>query len=250
MRALEGQRIVVTRAIHQAEELARPLREMGAEVILLPTIGIAPPLDPRPLRTAAMHCNAYDWVIFTSANAVDAFARELSPPLLCTARIATIGSATREAAQQKGFTVALTPAKFVAESLVNVFHSQPLIGLRILIPSAAVTRDVIAPELRKRGAEVTLVEAYRNVVPSDTQQQAQSVFRTPPPDWVTFTSSSAVENLIQVVGVATLQDVKVATIGPVTSDTVRHHGLHVSSEAAVHTVEGVIAALCGEHCPK
>src|SRR5689334_8684998 len=106
MDSLQGLRVVVTRASHQAEELAAPLRALGAEVILLPLIDIAPPLNPGPLRHAAARSNEYDWIIFTSANAVHAFTAQL-PELLrvLKARIATVGAATRETAEERGFRV-------------------------------------------------------------------------------------------------------------------------------------------------
>lgn len=242
MSGLAGQRIVVTRAVHQAEELAAPLRDRGAEVVLLPTIGIAAPLDPAPLRGAAAECDRYDWILFTSANAIDAFAAELAGP--CQANIATVGAATREAAERKGFSVRITPEKYVAESLLEAFHSENVKGMRVLIPSAAVTRDVVATELRNRGAEVTVVTAYRNVVPAASEKQAPLIFREPYPDWVTFTSSSAADNLVRMIGTAALERLKIATIGPVTSDSVRQHGLQVVREAEVHSVAGLVAALC------
>src|SRR5205807_7462596 len=114
MRTLQGQRIVVTRAAHQAEELAAPLRALGAEVILLPLIGIAAPLNVEPLRLAAAHCNEYDWIIFTSANGLAAFVAELQhSPGACKVRIATVGAATREAAEERGFQVSISPETYV-----------------------------------------------------------------------------------------------------------------------------------------
>ena len=247
MPGLEGLRIVVTRAAHQAEELARPLRELGAEVILTPVIGIAAPADPAPLREAASRADEYDWILFTSANAIRAFAAELAQsPAICKASIATVGSATRDAAEQHGFVVTLVPDRYVAESLVQSFVDKDLNGRRILIPSAAVTRDIVPAELRKRGAHVDLVEAYRNVIPPEAAERADAVFREPYPDWVTFASSSAADNLVQLIGIAPLRPVKIATIGPVTSKTVRKHGLTVGVEAAPHTIEGLVNAIC-EH---
>ncbi|HEY7304219.1 MAG TPA: uroporphyrinogen-III synthase [Bryobacteraceae bacterium] len=244
MRPLEGVRVVVTRAVHQAEELAGPLRDLGAKVILAPVIGIAPPADATPLHDAARRADDYDWIIFTSANAVEAFATLLSaPPAGCQARIAVIGAATRESAEQHGFSVALIPERYVAESLVETFAATDLNERRILIPSAAVTRDLIPDELRKRGAHVDVVEAYRNVLPPEAAEHAVAVFREPYPHWVTFASSSAVGNLVQLVGVAQVSPVKIATIGPVTSETVRKHGLEVAVEAEIHSIEGLVRAI-------
>ncbi len=234
----------MTRAAHQAEELAGPLRELGAEVILLPVIGIAPPSDPERLRRAAADSARYDWIVFTSANGVEAFARELSGnPSELSARVAAVGAATRAAAERNGFRVSVTPERYVAESLVEALGSEDLNGLRILIPSAAVTRDAIAPELRKRGAQVDIVEAYRNVLPADAEALAREIFQEPYPDWVLFASSSAVDNLVKLVGVEALRHTKIASIGPVTSDTIRKHGLEPSAEADPHTVQGLVSAV-------
>ncbi len=244
MRRLEGVRIVVTRAAHQAEELARPLRELGAEVILLPVIGIEPPADPAPLRRAAAHAGDYDWIVFTSVNAVRAFFAELPERARhARARLATVGAATRRAAEERGFTVSLTPAEYVADSLVESFREEDLKGARILIPSAAVTRDIVATELRKRGAHVDFVEAYRNVLPVEAAERAATVFRDRYPDWVIFASTSAVENLVSLVGVEVLRGVKIASIGPITSESVRKNGLAVAAEACPHSVEGLVNVL-------
>lgn len=243
MKPLDRLRVVVTRAAHQAEELARPLRERGATVILLPVIGIAPPKETGPLRAAA-RSDAYQWVIFTSANAVSAFAAELKGAgRRVNARIACVGSATCEAAEAHGFRVELMPERYIAESLVQAFATKDLTGARILIPSAAVTRDVVAPALRQRGARVDVVEAYRNVLPREAHEQAHCVFQPPYPDWVTFASSSAVSNLVNVVGIDVLKQIKLATIGPATSETVRGFDLTVAAEASVHTVEGLVTAI-------
>ncbi len=244
MPALAGVRIVVTRAAEEAEELARPLRDLGAEVILLPVIRIEPPENPAPLREAAAQADDYDWILFTSANAIRAFAAELPHPArVCKASVATVGAATCKAAEKQGFTVRITPDKYVAESLVDAFKAEELNRRRILIPSGAATRDVVARELRKRGAQVTVVEAYRTVLPLEARESAAVIFQDPYPDWVTFASSSAVDNLVRLVEANALRDVKIATIGPITSDTVRKHGLEVASEASVHSIEGLVRAL-------
>jgi uroporphyrinogen III methyltransferase/synthase len=241
---LAGLSIVVTRAAHQAEELAAPLRILGAEIILLPVIEIAPPADSAPLQEAAAHSREYDWIIFTSANAVAAFAAELREPLYSRrTRVAAIGPATHDVAEQYGFEVSLTPDKFVAESLVAAFGDEKLEGCRILIPSAAVTRNVVPRELRSRGAKVDVVEAYRNVIPATAPSRARAVFQEPFPDWVTFASSSAVDHLLVLVGTEVLENVKIASIGPITSETARKHGLSVTAEAREHINTGLVDAI-------
>jgi uroporphyrinogen-III synthase len=241
---LAGTSVVVTRAVHQAEELAEPLRALGADVILLPVIEIAPPADSAPLQDAAARAREYDWIVFTSANAVAAFAAELPEPLYSRrTRVATIGAATHDVAEQYGFEVSLTPEKFVAESLVAAFGTENLEGRRVLIPSAAVTRDVVPRELRRRGAVVDVVEAYRNVIPAAALARAKATFQEPFPTWVTFASSSAVDHLVALTGVEPLQEVKIASIGPVTSETARKYGLSVSAEAREQNAAGLVDAI-------
>jgi len=243
MGSLKGLRVVVTRAVHQAEELAAPLRQLGADVILLPTIAIGPPADMRPLQEAAGYANDYDWIIFTSHNSVEAFGSYRPTGQDQRFKVATVGKATRDAAEARGLTVHLMPDKYVAEALADAFASEDLTSRHILIPSAAVTRDVIPRKLEERGAIVTVVEAYRNVLPKGAAQDAARVFREPLPDWVLFASPSAVDNLTSLVDRQTLGCIKIATIGPVTSMAVRKHGLTVTAEADPHDVNGLVQSI-------
>lgn len=241
---LAGLRVVVTRAPHQADELAQPLGALGAKVIVLPVIDIAPPLDPVALNQAIEHINRYDWIIFTSTNAIRALGKQP-----CPARIATVGASTREFAERNGWNVTLTPDTYVAEALIEAFANENLQGQRILIPSAAVTRDVVRDELTRRGALVDVVEAYRNVMPAGAAENAKKVFQPPYPDWLTFASSSAVENLAQLVHLDTLKQSKIASIGPVTSKTIRQHGLTVTAEAQPHNISGLVEAITHSVAP-
>ncbi|HEX4228282.1 MAG TPA: uroporphyrinogen-III synthase [Bryobacteraceae bacterium] len=233
-------RVVVTRAIHQAEELAAPLRANGFKVLLAPMIGIAPPADPEALLRAVQICNGYDWIVFTSANAVDAFA---TAGAKVAVPVATVGAATKKAAQEQGWRVELTPESYVAESLIEAFAKHDLANRRVLIPAAAVTRDVVSAALRNRGAQVDVVEAYRNVAPEEAGACAKEIFRDPYPDWATFASASAVENLVAILGPEPLSKVRIASIGPITSQAIRKHGLAVAIEPDEHTIPGLVKAL-------
>jgi uroporphyrinogen-III synthase len=237
-------RVVVTRAAHQAEELAAPLRANGFTVLLAPMIGIAPPADPEPLSRAAQDCNVYDWIVFTSANAVNALA---SAGAKVSVPVATVGPATKKAAEEQGWHVELTPESYVAESLIEAFAKYDLSNRRILIPAAAVTRDVVPTALRLRGAHVDVVEAYRNLPPNEAAARAREVFREPYPDWVIFASASAVENSVAILGSEPLSKVRIASIGPITSQAVRKHGLAVAIEPGEHTISGLVRALIAAH---
>ncbi|MGC2659500.1 MAG: uroporphyrinogen-III synthase [Bryobacteraceae bacterium] len=233
-------RVVVTRAAHQAEELAGPLRANGFTVLLVPMIGVAPPIDREPISRAARDCNGYDWIIFTSTNAVRAFASEGAKVNI---PVATVGAATRRAAEEYGWRVGITPPEYIAESLIEAFAERDLANQRILIPAAADTRDVVAPALRRRGAQVDLVEAYRNVAPQESAVLAKEVFRDPYPEWVTFASPSAVDNLIAVMGQAPFIGTRIASIGPITTAAVRKYDLAVAIEPVEHTIQGLVQAL-------
>ncbi|MBI4906631.1 MAG: uroporphyrinogen-III C-methyltransferase [Acidobacteria bacterium] len=243
---LFGQRIVVTRAGNQAPEFSAKLRSLGAEPVEFPVIETVAPADARPLLEALAHLSRYDWLIFTSVNGVRFFLEALdgSPYDLrgLRARLCAIGPATRRALEALHLKVDLMPKEYVAESLVEAFAGEDLKGKRVLLPRAAVARDVVPVELRARGAEVDVVEAYRTIVPVHGAELAREVFARKP-HWVTFTSSSTVKNFLALAGAEVLGGVRIASIGPVTSETVRMHGLRVDVEAGEHTLDGLIGAL-------
>jgi uroporphyrinogen III methyltransferase/synthase len=221
---------------------------MGADVAELPVIALEEAADPGPLNRAIAQLEKYDWIVFTSVNGVgffvnrlDASARDLRA---FRARVCAIGPATRKALEALHLKVDLIPEEYVAESVIAAFASVDLNEKRVLLPRAAVARDLIPVGLAKRGALVDVVEAYRNVVPADAVERAAQIFGSARrPNWITFTSSSTVTNFLVVAGAAALDGVKIASIGPVTSETIRRHGLHVHREASVYTMEGLIACL-------
>ncbi|HXN47777.1 MAG TPA: uroporphyrinogen-III synthase [Bryobacteraceae bacterium] len=245
---LAGKRIVITRARGQGGDLAAALEELGAEVIEFPTIEIQPAADYGPLDEALSRIESYDWLIFTSANGVRFFLGRLTLAGLnidaVRAKICAIGPATRTEAENAAFKVALMPDEYVAESLVAAFEGHGLDGKRVLLPRAAVARDVVPAELRLRGATVDVVEAYRTGIPADAHVQAQRIFGSGRrPDWITFTSSSTVTNFMQVAGAEALAGARVATIGPVTTATARQHGIAVTAEARTFTAAGLVEAI-------
>jgi uroporphyrinogen III methyltransferase/synthase len=245
---LFGRKIVVTRAQQQAADLSDNLRSLGADVLEWPVISLQPPLDPGPLDRAIENLVSYHWLIFTSVNGVRFFLDRLdrSPHDLRSlqARVCAIGPATRQAVEALHLKVDLMPAEYVAESVVAAFASHQLSGKRILLPRAAVARDLIPIELSKLGAQVDVVEAYCNVIPEDAAARAHEIFTaSKKPDWITFTSSSTVQNGVAIAGRDALEGVRIASIGPVTSKTAREHGLRVDVEAKQYTMEGLIEAI-------
>ena len=245
---LAGQRIVVTRARGQADALSARLRELGADAIELPTIEIQPPTDAAPLERAIAQLAAYDWLIFTSANGVQHFVAALDRSAAdwrgLRAKICAIGPATRAAVEALHLKVDLMGAEYVAEGLLEAFRPYELAGKRVLLPRAKVARDLVPVELAKRGAEVDVVEAYQTVVPADAEARGRAIFSAArKPGWVTVTSSSTARNLINAVGKEALAGVRIASIGPVTSGTVRGLGLEVAVEARRYTMEGLVGAI-------
>jgi uroporphyrinogen III methyltransferase / synthase len=251
---LFGQKIVVTRAADQSAEFCGRLRSLGADAIELPVISLEPPADPAPLDRAIENLAGYDWLIFTSVNGVRFFLDRLdqSPHDFRSlqARICAIGPATRKAVEALHLKVDLMPEEYVAESLVQAFAKENLAGKRMLLPRAAVARDVIPVDLAKLGAQVDVVEAYRNIVPPNAAARAREIFSSDKkPDWITFTSSSTVKNLLAITGREALEGVRIASIGPVTSCTLCAHGLTVDAEAKTFTLDGIIEVILAANPP-
>src|SRR5213596_1548839 len=235
-RPLLGKRIVVTRTRKQASVLSSKLRSLGADIIELPTIRIGPPTDLREFAELVQDAHIYDWIVFTSANGVDAFfdiffklyddAREIG-----AARIAAIGPATGQRVKDFHLHVDLQPKEFVAEEVVREFKNQGSIeNLKILLVRAEKTRDVLPKELLGLGAIVDEAFAYRTVPETRDLTGARRQLTKHGADLITFTSSSTVENFLAL-GLPWPKGMRIASIGPITSKTVRDRGLKVDVEA-------------------
>ncbi len=248
---LKGIRILVGRARHQAGALSRELRKRGATVLEIPFIEIRKPRSFKPLDSAMQNLNAYDWLILTSANGVEAMWERLTKLRLTKSlkhlKIAAIGPATKKAIQQRGVKVDVVPKEYVAESVVRSLRRR-VKGKRVLVVRAKVARDVIPRELRRAGAQVHVVEAYETVAPQSSRTRLQSTLKDPRrrPHVVTFTSSSTVRNFVDLLGsrqISRLDEMRLASIGPVTSSTLRELGLRVDIQAKEFTIPGLIAAI-------
>jgi uroporphyrinogen III methyltransferase / synthase len=243
---LFGQRIVITRDRRQAMELAEPLEALGAETLLAPMIEVRPAADPRPMEEALAQLDTYDWLIFTSVNGVryfvEAMDRSSADLRSLKAKICAIGSATAAAVESLHLKVDKMPEEYVAESLIKALAGESLEWKRILLPRAAVARDVIPAELKRWGARVDVVEAYRTGVPGDASDRVRDVL-VRKPHWITFTSSSTVTNFMSAAGREALSGVKIASIGPITSATLREHGVSIDVEATPHTIPGLVDAI-------
>ena len=249
-RPLSGKRIVVTRTRKQASELSNRLRALGAEIVELPTIRIEPPTDLREFAELVQDAHAYDWLVFTSPNGVEAFfemffklyddAREIG-----AARIAAIGPATAQRVKDYHLHVDLQPEEFVAEAIVREFANQGGVeNLRILIARAEKARDVLPKELSGLGAIVDEGFAYRTVPETRDATGARRRLLEEGADLITFTSSSAVENFVAL-GLPWPKGMQVASIGPVTSKTAREQGLKIDIQARQYNLEGLVEAIRG-----
>ena len=247
-RPLRGKRIVVTRSRKQASVLSSALSNLGADVLELPTIRIDPPADLRAFAEMVQDSHSYDWIVFTSPNGVSAFfemffklyddARDIG-----AARIAVIGPATAQRVKDFRLKVDLQPDDFVAESLVRQFQKQGGVeNLRILLVRAEKARDVLPQELTRLGAIVDQGFAYRTVPETFDVTGARARFADEGADLITFTSSSTVENFMAL-GLPWPDGMRVASIGPITSQTARDHGLTVDIEAKQHDTAGLVTSI-------
>jgi uroporphyrinogen-III synthase len=249
---LSGWRILTTRASKQSGGLAGPLREMGAEVIEIPTIEIKPPRSYKTLDAALKDIAKYDWLILTSVNGVEAlFARlkklRLTPSKLAHLQVAAIGPATQREIEAHGLKVTVTPERYIAESVVEALEGRTK-GKRVLLVRAKVARDVLPTELRKAGAKVDVAEAYETHVPKAAKAKLNRLFanESSRPDVVTFTSSSTATNFLSLLEKDhwhSLREIWLASIGPVTSDTLHQAGFKPNIEAVEYTMEGLALAI-------
>ena len=253
---LTGVRVLVGRARHQASALSEQLRKLGAEVIEIPFIEIRKPHSFKPLDSALRNLDTYDWLILTSVNGVEAMWQRLAK-LRVTKRalehlhIAAIGPATKRAIEDRCAKVEIVPQEYIAESVVRSLRRK-VKGKRVLLVRAKVARDVIPRELRQVASQVDVVEAYETVVPRSSQKRLRSVLRdlAQQPHVITFTSSSTVRNFGALLGGRRrlfsrngMDRVRTASIGPVTSSTLRSLGFPVDIQARKYTIPGLVEAI-------
>jgi uroporphyrinogen-III synthase len=250
---LRGWRILITRASRQAFGLSEPLRERGAEVIEIPTIEIASAGSYAALDNALIKIDHYDTLVLTSVNGVEVlFERynRLGLPIVDMQHllVVAIGPATARAIQSEGLGVSIVPEKYVAESVIEALRGKIFKNSRVLLVRAKVARDVLPDELRKAGASVDVIEAYETKVPEGAANKLKDLFasRSRKPHMATFTSSSTAANFLSLLGQNARQllaEVKLASIGPITSATLRQAGLEPDVEAREYTMEGLVMAV-------
>ncbi len=249
---LFGKRVVVTRSREQASALSRRIEDLGGEAFEFPAIAIADPEDFAPLDDAIFRVDGYDWIIFTSVNGVDSFfgrlrhhGRDIRD--LKKARICAIGPRTKERLEEMCLHVEYVPEEYRAEAILAGLRDQIEPGQRVLLPRADIAREILPVTLRQMGAVVDNVTAYRTVRGGGEAALLRELLDEGMIHCVTFTSSSTVKNFVELLGAdntaGLLKDVKLISIGPITSAAARDLGLSIDIEAAEYTIDGLVVAL-------
>ena len=257
---LAGKTVMLTRPPAQSAEMTARLERLGATVIHCPTIEIVEPTSWEPLDAAIAGLESYDWLIFTSANGVEFFFRRLAERrpdgLSAVSRLQTcaVGPATARAIVAAGGRVDLTAGEStgegVAAALIEAVGGEGRLGgLRFLLPRARVAREVLPAELAGRGAQVDAVEAYQTVRPDVDREGLMRWISESRVDAIAFTSPSTANNFAALVGAddlaARLRGIVIASIGPVTSDALRGHGLSEIAQPQTYNAAALVEALVG-----
>lgn len=247
-RPLFGKTVLVTRARVQASALTERLEALGARCIEAPVIRMRPPESYAPLDAAIKALGGYDWVVFTSPNGVQAFFERLAAAgadarRFGAAKVAAIGAATAAALAARGIRADIVPAEFRAEGVVVALSGEIAPGMRVLIARAKEARELLPDKLRQMGATVDVVAAYETVLGEADGEALRASLEDGEIDLVTFTSSSTVKNLVQLVGAKAVQKVRTACIGPVTGNTCLEHGIAPEILARTYTIDGLVTAV-------
>ncbi|AFQ43226.1 uroporphyrinogen-III C-methyltransferase [Desulfosporosinus meridiei] len=250
---LFGQRIVVTRARHQASVLTQEIEALGGEAWEFPTIDIAPPTDNAALINAIKNLREFQWLIFTSVNGVEAFFDELSIQErdvreLIGVEIVAIGPATQASLEKRGLRAAYVPEEYKAEKIVEGLTSRVAKGQKVLLARAEEARDVLPVSLKAMGVEVSDVPVYKTVLGGANSGELKRMLAEQEIHKVTFTSSSTVRNFMELLDgeISLLNGVLLYSIGPITSATARKLGLTIYKEAKEYTIPGLVNALMEE----
>lgn len=248
---LSGKRILITRARDQSSEFKTCLRNFGAEVIEFPTIEIVPPIAWNKVDQAINQLKFYDWIIFTSANGVHFFWQRLQEKgkngLPSSLKICAIGPATANQLEKRKVSVDYIPKEYIAEAILKGFEKMAIKGKRILLARAQEARNVLPRGLRKMGAKVDVVEAYRTIKPKGRVKRLMQLLRDEEIDVITFTSSSTVNHFFEILKGIDLQkalkDIVIACIGPITAQTAKKWGIKVHIQPKKYTIQGLTQAI-------
>ncbi len=246
MMQLQGKKILITRDISQAEGLREKLTLLGAEVICVATISISDPPDWKSFDHAVERASEFDWVVFTSTNAVRQTSMRLSKLNVDRGQLndlkkAAVGNQTAEAAREAGWEIDLIPDQYQAEGLLDVLVESGIRDKKVWMPKALKARSFLMDELEKAGAVVIDTPVYQNTIPYENRDRLRQVLLHEKIDWITFTSSSTVTNFIKILGDHWMpnQFPKLASIGRITTKTMKQHGLVPCITAEAQNLDGL-----------
>jgi len=247
---LKDKRILLTRAVPQAQSFANQLKERGAFPIIIPTIQISDPPDWGPFDKALAMLSEFHWLLFTSVNAVEKTAKRLKEadlklsdyPLL---KIAVVGSKTAEVVQKEGWKVSLLPKQYQAEGLLYELEKQGVSHKKIWFPRALRGRDILHEGLTRLGGTVVMTAAYENTVPIENESKLLSTLAHENLDWLVFTSPSTIANFFTLISnQIPLEDLpKIASIGAVTTKALLRYGIDPKVSANPQNVDGLLIGM-------
>ncbi len=247
---LFGKRVLVTRAEHQTKELSRLLLERGAIPVEMPVIRISPPSNWRELDQAIMNLKRYDWIIFTSVNAVEMFwkrlrAKKLDARQFGGIKIGAIGPATAKALEDRDLHPDYVPKTYTSQDFLAGLKKQDVAGRKVLLPRVDIAGNELNEGLVKLGAKVQQVTAYRTAIVMDSNSQAKQMLLSGEIDVITFTSASTVKGLLDIMGQKweVIKQAKLACIGLNTAAALADRGLKADIVASEHTMPGLVDAI-------
>lgn len=250
-KVLFGKRVLVTRTRSQASKLSKKIESLGGEAVEFPTIEIIPNEDCSEIDKAIGEIEKYKWIIFTSVNGVKSFFDRMRKlrfdiRLLKDAKLCAIGPATSNELREMGLVVECIPDEYRAESIVEALKDKIQAGDNVLLPRADIARKVLEEELVKLGVKVDNIPVYKTIVPQHERGELINILKDRKTDIITFTSSSTVKNFYKILGeenINLIEDVLIASIGPITSQTAYDLGIKVDIDAKEYTIDGLVDAI-------
>lgn len=254
IKTLNGRQIVLTRSKERSTELRNKIEALGAEVLELPLIKIAPYCDPKSLDDVFTEIGSYEWIIFTSRNGVEHFFNfffNRFKDIRCIGglRIACVGNGTSSEIEKYHLEVDFMPKEATSEALANeLIAHQELENTKILVITGNLNRDILVETLETKGqAIVDTLQVYETQLEDLSNSNDAKKFRQKGADAIVFASSSAVDSFVKQVNALQLtskaQKPLTCSIGPITSQTMKLSGIPVDMEAKEHTVDGIVATL-------
>lgn len=248
-RPLFGKRVIVTRARSQASRLAAQLEDLGAEVLEFPTIEIVPVEDPRPLDEALKNIDKYDWLMFTSSNAVRGLAARMDALGIDSRSLAHLkfgvnGPSTARALGEIGIKPDAIPNEYLASAMIDLLNEREITPRNVLFPRSSIGRETLANGLRDMGANVDEIVAYSTQSPANTGEHIRAAYEQGV-DYTTFTSSSTARNMVELLGGSPdlINTSRTVMIGPITADTVKELDINIDVMSPEQSIAGIIEAI-------